>query len=78
MVKRASDISLASKMLKKWHLYIFLLKTSAYSRHFDEIKYMSFLIKDDKSLEKYNEIWKKVGNSIKKDFDMNLYTMKNV
>ena len=39
---------------------------------------MSFLIKDDKSLEKYNEIWKKVGNSIKKDFDMNLYKMKNV
>ena len=30
---------------------------------------MSFLIKDDELLEKYNEIWKKVKNSIKKEFD---------
>ena len=30
---------------------------------------MSFLIKDDKLLEKYNEIWEKVKNSIKKEFD---------
>ena len=29
---------------------------------------MSFLIKDDKFLEKYNEIWKKVSNIIKKEF----------
>ena len=34
-------------------------KMSAYRRNFDETKYMSFLIKDDKLLEKYNEIWKK-------------------
>ena len=32
-------------------------------------KYMSFLIKDDKLLEKYNEIWEKVKNIIKKEFD---------
>ena len=30
---------------------------------------MSFLIKDDEILEKYNEIWKNVRNSIKKEFD---------
>ena len=30
---------------------------------------MSFLIKDDKLLEKYNEIWEKVKNIIKKEFD---------
>ena len=30
---------------------------------------MYFLIKDEKLLEKYNEIWKKVTNIIKKDFD---------
>ena len=29
---------------------------------------MSFLIRDEKLLQKYNETWKKVGN-IKKDFD---------
>ena len=29
---------------------------SAYRRGFDETKYISFLIKDDELLEKYNEI----------------------
>ena len=29
---------------------------SAYRKDFDETKYMSFLIKDDELLEKYNEI----------------------
>ena len=42
---------------------------SAYRRDFDETKYMSFLIKDGALLEKYNEIWEKVKNSIKKEFD---------
>ena len=30
---------------------------------------MSFLIKDDELLEKFNEIWRKIKNSIKKKFD---------
>ena len=30
---------------------------------------MSFLIKDDELLEKYNETCEKVRNSIKKEFD---------
>ena len=30
---------------------------------------MSFLIKDDELLEKFNEIWGKIKNSIKKEFD---------
>ena len=34
-------------------------------RDFDETKYISFLIKDNELLEKYNEIWKKVSKSIK-------------
>ena len=42
---------------------------SAYRKDFDETKYVSFLIKDDKLLEKYNEMWGKVKNSIKKEFD---------
>ena len=40
-----------------------------YRKAFDENKYMSFLIKDDELLEKYNEIWKKLKNIIKKEFD---------
>ena len=32
---------------------------------------MPFLIKDEKLLEKYNKIWKKVSNIIKKEFDSN-------
>ena len=34
---------------------------------FDETKYMSFLIKGNKLLEKYKEICEKVRKSIKKD-----------
>ena len=30
---------------------------------------MSFLIKDDELIEKYNEIWGKIKNSIKKELD---------
>ena len=45
---------------------------SAYRRNFNETKYISFLIRDDELLEKHNEIWKKVKNSIKKEFDNEL------
>ena len=38
---------------------------------------MSSLIKDDELLEKYNEIWKKVSNSIKKVFDSELAYNEN-
>ena len=33
---------------------------SGYRREIDKSKYMSFLIKDVKSLEKYNDIWEKL------------------
>ena len=36
---------------------------------FNEAKYVPFLIKDVELLEKCNEIFKKVGNSIKKESD---------
>ena len=36
---------------------------SPYRRNFDEPKYMTFLIKYEKLLEKYNEICDKVNNS---------------
>ena len=48
---------------------ILLPKMSAYRKDFDETKYMSFLIKEDEMLEKYNEIWETFSNTIKKGFD---------
>ena len=47
-------------------LCIFLPKMSAYSIDFDETKYISCLIKDDKLFEKYNKIRKKVKNNLTK------------
>ena len=47
-------------------------KNESFWRDFDESKYMSFLIKDDELLEKYNEISKKkkkFENSIKKELN---------
>ena len=40
-------------------LCIFLANLSAYRRDFDKTEIMSFLIKDEKLLEKYNEFCKK-------------------
>ena len=39
---------------------------SAYNREFDKTKCISFLIKDEKLLEKYNQILEKVSNINKK------------
>ena len=44
-------------------------KLSAYLKDFDETKYISFLIKDNKLSEKYDEIWSKVSKVIEKGFD---------
>ena len=41
-------------------------KNSGYRKNFYETKYMSFLIKVDELLEKYNEVWEKVKNIIQK------------
>ena len=42
---------------------------SVFRRDYDETKYIYFvLIKNHELLEKYNEIWKKVKNSIKRVF----------
>ena len=37
-----------------------------------------FFIKDDELLEKYNEIWGKVKDSLKKSLIVNQYTVKNI
>ena len=44
---------------------------SANRRDFNKTKCMCFLIKDEKLLEKYNEIWRKVSSIIKKEFGSN-------
>ena len=46
-----------------------LPKMSAYRKKFDETKNMLFLIKDNKLLEKYTEIYDRVSNNIKKRID---------
>ena len=42
---------------------------SAYWRDFDETKCTSFWIKDDKLVEQSKEIWERIKNWIKKEFD---------
>ena len=49
-------------------LCLMLPKMSAFRRDFDETKYLSSLIRNDELLEKYNGIWDKVNNTIKKEF----------
>ena len=57
-------------MLKKLCLYVYFSQKWVHiKRYFDETKYMSFFMKDDKLLEKYNEIWEKVKISPKKELD---------
>ena len=55
-----------------------LPKMRAYRRDFDETKYMSFLIKNNKLLETYNEIGNEVNNTINRDLIVKLFTMKSV
>ena len=51
-------------------LHIMLLKTSANVKIYDgQTKWMYFLIEDDDFLKKYNDIWNKVSNNIKKELD---------
>ena len=44
-------------------------KLSVCTKSFNEAKCMSFLIKHDELLEKYNKMWDRLSNSIKKRFD---------
>ena len=51
-------------------LFLMLPKTSAYVKGYDgETKWMYFSIEDGDLLNKYNNIWNKVSNSIKKELD---------
>ena len=55
-----------------------LPKMSTYSRGFHKMKCMFFVEKNGELLEKYDEILHNVGNTIKKNLIMNLFTMKNI
>ena len=59
-------------------LCIFLPKMNACKKDFDKTKYVSFLIKDDKLLEKCNKICEKVSNAIKKEFGNNSVYNKKI
>ena len=50
-------------------LCVILPKISTYRRDNAETKYVSFLIKNDGFLEKYNELWDKFWKVIKNEFD---------
>ena len=50
-------------------LCIMLPKISGYTTSFTKTKFMSSLMKDAELLEKYNKIWNKVSNSIRRGFD---------
>ena len=56
-------------MLKDRPLCILFPKNSVNRGNFDESQCMSFLIKDEENLEKYNEIWENVSNIIKSEFN---------
>ena len=49
---------------------------SGYRRDFDETKCISFLIKDDELLEKYNEICEKLKKAPKKNLIVKLYVFR--
>ena len=52
-------------------LCIFLPKICVYTKDFDEVKYISFLIRDDELLERYNE------NSNKENFEEKNFDEEN-
>ena len=76
--KKGFKYFIGYKDAKIRHLSISLPKMSTYRREFDETKYMSCLIKDDKLIEKCNETWENVKNVPRKNLIVNQYTMKNI
>ena len=65
-------------MLNTRPLCILVPKMSCYRRGFDKTKCVSFLIKGETFLEKYNKIWEKVSNSNKKKFNSKPVKLKNI
>ena len=58
------------KDTKKLNLYAYFFEEWDYTKKtLMKLEYISFLIKDDELLKEYNEIWEKVKNNLKKEFD---------
>ena len=80
-VKKVLNILSFTKIKKSQTIVHNSSKKIVYRKDFD---YMSFFKKNKELLEKYNEIWNKVRNRIKKEFDSQpvykekLYTKKNI
>ena len=80
LVKKWCNYFIGYKNAKKIKpLCVFVRKMTAYRKDFDEAKFVSFLLKDDKLFGKCNEIWDKVSSAIENEFDSNLvYNKKYV
>ena len=65
-------------MLKQLDLYAYFFQKRVHVEGALMKLKMSFWMKDDELLEKYNKIWGKVRNVSKKNLILNLYTMKNI
>ena len=58
------------KDTKKLNLYAYFSEEWDYTKKdFDETRIYIFFNKDDELLKEYNEIWEKVKNNLKKEFD---------
>ena len=61
---------MATQMLEKLDFYVYFSQKWVYIEEILKLN-MFFLIKGGELFEKYNEIWKIIKNSIKKEFDSN-------
>ena len=65
-----------SKFIKS--LCIKLPQMSRYAKYFESNnKYVNFLVHYEGFLKKYNAVWDKISNLLKKDLIVNQYMMKN-
>ena len=69
-VKKDFNISMATQMLETLDFYVYFSQKWVYIEEILKLN-MFFLIKGGELFEKYNEIWKIIKNSIKKEFDSN-------
>ena len=59
-------------------LCIFFPEMSKYKRYSDKTKCIYFMIKDEKTFDKYMKIWEKVSHIIKEKLIVNLYIITNI
>ena len=79
MVKNDFKYFIRHKYAKTRPLCVLLQKLISYRRDLDKTKYLNFMIKDEKLLEKYNEIRKKKSVTLlKKNFIVNLYMIGSI